>query len=309
LTPAPDRIAIGIATCRRQKTLTRLLDSLAAVRTPPHTAVSIVVVDNDAEGSSRAVCAGAALPWPLDYRVEPRRGIPFARNALVRACLESHDALVFIDDDEVPEPGWLVHLCDARHRFGAQVVTGPAVPRFETPPPQWAIDGGFFDFPRFPTGTIRDVAFTNNVLVDCAIFRASPAWFDERLQFTGGSDTHFFRRLHLAGSKIVWCDEAAVHDFLPADRVTLRWVLQRAYRYGHTHAFVRADLKQDTRAGLVLSAVLRLRQVAASLVIGVVTLQRARLIDAARETAYLAGMLANLAGAEYAEYRSRGQQT
>ena len=48
----------------------------------------IAVVDNDAAGSARALCEKFALsfPWPLTYRVEPRRGIPFARNASVAAA-------------------------------------------------------------------------------------------------------------------------------------------------------------------------------------------------------------------------------
>ena len=63
-----------------------------------------VVVDNDADESSRAVVTAAKLPWPVVYVVEPERGIPFARNRAVREAADS-DFVVFIDDDEIPEPG------------------------------------------------------------------------------------------------------------------------------------------------------------------------------------------------------------
>lgn len=305
---APTRVAICVVTRRRQECLARLLATLNRVRQPGGADVRIVVIDNDAAGSSRtAATAGAAVAqWPVEYHVEPKPGIPFARNTAIRTCYRRADAIVFIDDDEIPEPEWLERLLEARARFGADVVTGPVLPRFDVTPPKWAVDGGFFDFPRFSTGTIRDVAFTNNVLVNTSVFTALQTWFDERLQYTGGSDTHFFRRLHLAGYTIVWSDEARVQDCLPASRVTVRWVMQRAYRYGHTHAFVRVDLKQSTRAAVAVAAIGKLRFVGASVLHGVIGLRPARFVDAAREAAYMVGMLANLVGSRYAEYRISG---
>ena len=56
---------------------------------------------------------------------------------------------------------------------------------------------------------------------------------------------------------------------------------------------------------LAVTALRRSRQVVASLVIGIARRQPARFIDAVSQAAYAFGMLANLAGAEYGEYRSR----
>lgn len=304
----PTAVAVCIATYRRPAGLARLLDALAQLELDRQMAsVRIVVVDNDATGSSSDVCHKqmTGSPWPIDYLIEPRQGIPFARNAAVSACYESCDAIAFIDDDELPDAAWLAHLLAARESYSADVVTGPVLPRFEHTPPRWASEGPFFSLPRYASGSIRDRGFTNNVLVDSRVFRSLPTWFDERLRFTGGSDTHFFRRAHLAGFRIVWCDEAVVHDDIPASRINLRWVTQRAYRYGHTHAFVRYDLAQDTRSRLVLSAILRLREAATSAVVGVVARKGWRLLEAVTETAYAAGMLANVLGSNYDEYRAR----
>jgi succinoglycan biosynthesis protein ExoM len=308
LAPDRPRVAIGIATCRRQAGLARLLDAINRLHLRDDEAtVDIIVVDNDPAGSSRDVCVGrtAETRWPISYFVEPRPGIPFARNTIVSAAVRDRDAVVFIDDDETPERDWLHHLLQTWRQFGADVVAGPVLPRFEVRPPDWVIEGGFFEFPRYATGTVRDLAFTNNVLVAARVFHVLETWFDQRLQFNGGSDTLFFRRVFLAGLRIVWCDEAVVHDDVPPARATFGWVIQRSYRYGHTHAFVRADVKQDTRSRLAMTAVGRFRSVAISLILGVLRRQPARLIDAVRETAYIAGMLANLAGTEYGEYRLR----
>lgn len=302
------RLAICIVTRQRQDRLARLLDALDHVRQPEGAIISVIVVDNDAAGSSRSVVTArsADARWPIEYHVEPKPGIPFARNASIALCYRTVDAVVFIDDDEIPQPEWLCHLLATRAHFAADVVTGPVLPRFDVPPPKWAEEGGFFDFPRFTTGSVRDVAFTNNVLVNSSVFASVTPWFDERLQFTGGSDTHFFRRVHLRGYKIVWSDDARVDDCLPASRVTVRWVIQRAYRYGHTHAFVRVDLKQSSRAAIARAAAGKLRFVGASVLHGIVARRPARFIDAAREAAYMAGMIANLFGSRYAEYQITG---
>lgn len=307
LADAPLRIVIGIATCRRPESLARLLHSLVGLRfTRVQPALRIVVVDNDAAGSSREVCAAYAKtsPWPTEYLVEPRRGIPFARNAIVSFALTDADAIAFVDDDETVEPGWLDALLDTQVRFSADIVAGPAVPVFASrEPPQWAVKGPFFQLPRFPTGTSRDLAYTNNVLVTGDVFRDLPGGFDERLRFTGGSDTHFFRRASLSGHRIVWCDGAIVYDHIPDDRLTVRWVMQRAYRYGHTHAFVRVDLGQSSRWALVGAIGGRLWEATTSALVGLARRQSWRVLEAMTETAYAAGMSANLFGAEYHEYR------
>ena len=301
------RVSICVATCKRPDSLARLLAGIDRLQVEPSQAnVLVVVVDNDASASSRAAVEGWAVasPWPHLYLVETRRGIPFARNAAVSACLDRSDAIAFVDDDEVPHPQWLTHLLATRKTYGADVVTGPALPRFEQRPPVWALNGPFFALPRYGTGTLCDRAFTNNVLVNNGVFRQMEGWFDQRLRFTGGSDTHFFRRAHLAGFRLVWCDEAVVDDYIPPSRVSRRWVVQRAYRYGHTHAFVRRDLGQDTPARLAITAVLRMRYAASSAVVGLARGQQWRLIEGMTVAAYTAGMLANLAGAKYQEYRA-----
>jgi glycosyltransferase involved in cell wall biosynthesis len=57
----------------------------------------------------RAVCEelNAELPWPVRYEIEPRRGIPFARNRAVACVVDEADFVAFIDDYEEPMPSWL----------------------------------------------------------------------------------------------------------------------------------------------------------------------------------------------------------
>jgi len=301
------KVAVCIITYRRPEGLERLLRALDCLTFDgPAPRVQIVVVDNETAGGAQRVCeeVGPGLKWPLEYHVEPRRGIPFARNKAA-ACAKDHaDFIAFIDDDEVPEPDWLDELLRVQREYDADVVTGPVVARFMDKPPSWVVEGKFFDTRRYSTGEQLDRAFTNNVLFRREIFdRMDPA-FDERLAMTGGSDTHFTRRVHQAGYKIVWADRALVHDWLPSSRVNGRWILQRAFRIGTMTAFMDLDILPRSKAvaGLIRGGGGRLFKGVVLLPLACVRGKR-HLVESLRLICYGGGMLLGLFGARYREYR------
>lgn len=239
--PRDLRLAICLITFRRPRSLARLLTALARQAEEPGAPrrVTLVVVDNDPEGSAGPVVEAvrAEFPWPIIPSFEPRRGIPAARNRSVALALAGDaDALVFIDDDEEPAAGWLRALVDTQRAHEADVVSGRVQPRFEQPPPSWAVRGGFFQPMHFRTGTVLPSASTSNTLVRRAVFAGGTTPFDEAMALTGGSDTRFFRRCVREGWLIVAGAEAVVFDCLPAARVSVRWVLLRAMRHAMTLA-------------------------------------------------------------------------
>ena len=83
----PQRVAICVATYRRPERLHALLGALDAQRLDAlpgeRPQLLVVVADNDAAQSARPVCEDAKrwMSLSLRYGVEPRKGIPFARNA------------------------------------------------------------------------------------------------------------------------------------------------------------------------------------------------------------------------------------
>lgn len=249
------RVAVCVVTHRRPEGLLRLLGALESLERPPGVRMRAVVIDNDAAASAREVCRDAAerVSYPVQYGVEKRRGIPQARNrALVQGL--SDDFVAFLDDDEVPETGWLAALLRAQREHAADAVAGPCLPRFEAPPPAWVVEGGFFERPRFASGASLEVAFTHNVLVRTAALAEMRALFDERLALCGGSDVELFRRFARRGHRIVWCDAAAVYDQVPASRATLRWVLRRALRVGASNARIQRMHAPGRRTGASLVA-------------------------------------------------------
>lgn len=239
---APTSITIGILTYRRPGTLTVALPQvLEQAREHAHASgddVRVVVVDNDPEGSAEETVAAFGDPL-LSYVVEPAPGIAHARN---RALAESDGRrlLVFIDDDEAPEPEWLAHLIATWRETGAAAVMGRVVSTFEVPLDPWIAAGRFFQRRRLPTGTEISVAASGNLLLDLEQVRALGVRFDPRLGLGGGEDTLFSRQLVARGGRIVWCDESVAIDMVPADRATRQWVLRRAWSHGNTSA--RVDL-------------------------------------------------------------------
>ena len=252
-------IAICIASFRRPRGLDRLLDAIAGQELPePAPAMLVVVADNDAAGSAREVARAErpGLARPVAYVVEPRRGIPQARNAALAVGLERAEWIAFVDDDEVPEPGWLAALIDAQRRSGADAVTGPVVPDFERPPPGWVLDGRFFGTPPAADGTPVATAATNNALVRAKCLRDVGARFDEGFvkgDIEGvGEDNELFERLAARGATIVWAAAAVVRERVPPDRATLRWLLARGRRCGRARTRIDRLHRRPSRVARVV---------------------------------------------------------
>lgn len=299
------KVAVCVATLHRPVGLGALLASLAALDVPADIDLTVVVVDNDAQASARAVVETwrDRIPGEVVYVIEERRGIPFARNRAVASAGEV-DWVAFVDDDETVARDWLAELLRVAREHDADVVTGTVLPQFVEPPPDWAVSGGFFERPRFPTGTTIPYARTSNALVASHLLAADgPRPFNEAMANNGGDDTHFFQRVRLAGGRIVWADDAVVAESVPVTRVRPRWLLQREYRRGNTLSLCLRDLED--------SPARRLKRVGAAgfhAAAGVATVLtsplrgRVALLRGGQRVWFAAGLLTGLTGHVYQEY-------
>ncbi len=300
-------VAVCIPTFRRPDGLGELLSGLGKLTfSGPEPELVVVVVDNDAEGTAREVCNTVRedFPWELDYCVEPRRGIPFARNTAIARALQRVDLVAFLDDDEVPQANWLDELLWVQREYDADVVAGPVLPRFVAQVPPWVNRGRFFHRRRWPTGTRLDRAFTGNILFHSRLLSSLTPHFDERLALTGGEDSHFLQRVHRAGYDIVWADDAVVHETVAPTRVNSRWILRRAYRTGTSTAYIQFDFhaKPVAAARLIAVGCLRVLQGSVQFVITGLFGRRFR-VAALRYAWYGAGLLVGLTGRRYHEYK------
>ncbi len=300
------RVAICALTYLRPLGLRRLLEGLDALELPDSTEVFALIVDNDPAASGRLVVESFRRSAVIDieYLVEPTRGICAGRNTAVTGALHRQaDFVCFIDDDEWPEPDWLVQLMATQSATNADVVTGPVFPEFDEHPPQWVLDGGFFDRPRFGHNERILWATTSQVLLARSVFDGRPSPFDPRFGLSGGEDTHFFAELREAGYSIHWSDHAHVHETIPASRVNSRWLIRRQYRRGQTLSLsLRLRNPRWWPSVRRVGKAMRSAIVGAALVLSAVMHGRAALVRGLEKIAFGAGLVTGLAGRRYNEY-------
>ncbi|WP_285240953.1 glycosyltransferase [Pseudarthrobacter sp. MEB009] len=302
-----EQLVIAVLTYKRPEdllvVLPRLLDQARSV----DLAATVLVVDNDPAGSARQTVED--YPSSLvKYVHEPRPGIAAARNRAIREAA-SDSLLVFIDDDEVPSEQWLRHLLAQYRATAAAAVVGPVISEYAEPPEAWIQAGRFFDRRRLATGSLIDVAATNNLLLDMGKVHALGLAFDEKFGITGGSDTLFTRRLAQLGGTMVWCDEAVVVDRVPTGRLTRDWVLRRAFRSGNANVRVDVELagsapaRAAARSRAFAAGSIRVAggtiRVLGGLAGGSMSLRARGMRNIARGS----GMLSGAAGYVYSEYR------
>ena len=258
-------LTIAMLTYRRNDYLAQVIPELLAQADDvcdAQTTASVLIVDNDPQAGARAVveAARAALGGEqpeaaesagaadsdavamsrLVYVHEPEPGIVAGRN---RALSQAHgsDALVFIDDDEIPSPGWLKALVSTWRAQGCAAVTGPTPPTFEVDPSAWVTASGAFDSWEAADGAQVRSADTGNLLLDLAVVEDLGLRFDPRYGLTGGEDSLFTRQLTRAGGVIRFAAGAVVTKRVPAARARRTWVLERSLRSGSSWARVRID--------------------------------------------------------------------
>ena len=114
-------MVIAVCTRARPQSLTRLLSSLAAQDWPDDT--SVLVVDNDAAQSARAVVDefGSQFPVPLDYVLHERPGYASVRNAALDH-VGAGVAVCFLDDDAVAPASWAHEMRTAASRHPGMVI-------------------------------------------------------------------------------------------------------------------------------------------------------------------------------------------
>ena len=267
-------LTIAMLTYRRNDYLAQVIPELLAQAddvSDAQTTASVLIVDNDPQAGARAVVeaaraalaggqpeaveasgqavlsepsgsadSDAAATSRLVYVHEPEPGIVAGRN---RALSQAHgsDALVFIDDDEIPSPGWLASLVSTWRSQECAAVTGPTPPAFEADPSPWVSASGAFDSWEAADGAQVRSADTGNLLLDLGVVERLGLRFDPRYGLTGGEDSLFTRQLTRAGGIIRFAAGAVVTKRVPAARARRTWVLERSLRSGSSWARVRID--------------------------------------------------------------------
>lgn len=257
-------VLIAVPTFRRRERLPELIASIRAEAATVQTPARLLLVDNDPAQSAQPVAAALGV----DYLAEPVPGISATRQAALNAATED-ELVVMIDDDLVPEQGWLSGLVGAWHRYRPTVVMGYVRYVWPEGTDPWIAAGGFMRRTRFPTGTALSALSTGNVLIDASEARALGVTFDVSLGLAGGDDLEFGRALLAAGGTITASAESVARDDIVQERTSLAFVRQRAICQGQIRASL---LSRDPlpsahlakRAGHLVGGLLRVPAFAAA---------------------------------------------
>ncbi|AGZ43268.1 glycosyltransferase [Actinoplanes friuliensis] len=252
-------ITVVICTRERPGALARCLDSLLAQAYPDF---RILVVDNAPVTDATAeVVRSAARRGNVDYLVEPRGGLSFARNAAVAAA--PGEILAWIDDDEYADVNWLAEVARAlADHPEADVVSGVIVPaELETKAQLWFEQFGGHSkgrgfrpdvfspatahlqsplYPLPPFGTGANMTFRAGVIEriggwDTALGAGTPAM--------GSEDTLAFTQVLVGGGTIVYQPTAVTHHYHRRDLEGLHKQMV-GYGAGLTAAYTSLLLKR-----------------------------------------------------------------
>lgn len=239
-------IDVLLCTYKRVELLTQTLKGIEESARQFAT-VRVIVVDNDIHESARVLVESRPISSSMEivYLTQPLQNISITRNVALEHAVADYIAL--IDDDEVPTLGWLTSLVSISERYDADVVFGPVEPKYASDVPQWAREGRFMTSrARHSTGNtiqVRDMRSGNVLLRGQRVYSDRPR-FDPELGLSGGEDSEFFSKLHFAGYKNVWCDEAVVYEWVPASRGSVKWLTKRMFRIGSVESFNRRRRRQ-----------------------------------------------------------------
>lgn len=233
-------IAVCICTYKRARELKRLLLDVDRQITEGRFTFSIVVADNDAARSGEAVVDALrpSLRAPVKYCAEPEKGIARARNRVIANAEGDYCAL--IDDDEFPEPDWLLRMLETCTAYGVDGVLGPVKRYLDEGAPRWLQRSSLYDRKVQPTGrpVVWRVARTGNALLKREVFGGDEPPFN--VQFTAGEDHDFFRRKIEEGRRFVWSADAVVYEELPPARWTRMYFFRKSVMHG-SYAAVQPD--------------------------------------------------------------------
>lgn len=253
----PDRpgsalmLSIVVPTFRREVYLPALFAAVADQLADLPDPVELVLVDNSPDGSARDV----PMPDIARYVHEPRAGVAHARNRGVTEARGTH--VIFLDDDELPAPGWLAAFATAA-RQGASAAFGAVEPRFETAPPPALLAPLDRIFSRRLPATagaevqsLRAYLGSGNSMFSRATLALVEPPFDTSFN-AGGEDVWLFRQLddrhHVP---MIWCPDALVHELVPPRRASMDFLRQRRFSDGQLRCLVESDAGGLRAAGRV----------------------------------------------------------
>lgn len=226
-------VSVVVPTFKRPDLLAELLSVL--IPQMRHLPVEVLVVDNCACASALETMFGYRTRG-LRYVHERRAGVVHARN---RGIVEAQgDYVLFLDDDQVPAPGWL-NAFVSQARAGVVAAFGRITARYCTDPEPGVakvLDTMFTrDFDIWPGADLtgqHPVLGCGNSMFRKDVCLTDPETFRADFNHHGGEDSALIRDLVQQSIPLNWVPDACVEEVVPDGRQTLRFLKARRFNQG-----------------------------------------------------------------------------
>lgn len=236
-------LTVALCTHNHADRLARTLADLAHVQHPSQPWEFLVIDNASNDATPQLLAAMDWRPTGVEVRVvcEEKLGISNARN---RAVSEARgDFLLFMDDDETPDPAWLTAYEQAMHEHQPDALGGRIEVLFEDGArPRWLQDELLGFLGKLDHGSARWLTehttpiFGGNFAFRRSVFERIGD-FDARLgrQGTaniGGEDTEIYRRLLEHGCRVRWVPEAIIQHRIQRPKLRRGYFLDLHFRQG-----------------------------------------------------------------------------
>ena len=245
------RYTVAICTHNHADQLATTLPALSALAAP-EVAWELLIVDNASTDATSEILGRS--DWHvagIENRVvrEERLGVANARN---RAIAESRgEYVLFLDDDETPDPDWLRAMERHIDRYAPDAIGGPYRVTFEgAPRPAWLQDdllgflGALDHGPQpMPLTSPSTQIYTGNSAFRKATFdryRALDPGLGRRgSNRAGGEDTEMYRRLVAAGCNLRWAPDAVIYHRTRTEKLSRPYFLDLHYELGKSEGAIK----------------------------------------------------------------------
>ncbi|MER6086789.1 glycosyltransferase family 2 protein [Streptomyces bluensis] len=169
---------------------------------------------------------------------EGNKGLAYSRNKAMKEATTRH--LVFLDDDIVPTTEGLTQV-RAALAAGAHVTGTRITARLQGRGCPWFLTSGQLHYLGSHAPARPASIWGGSFAIDSEHARLLGVTFDERLgrignSLTSAEDTTFVREMTARGATAMVLHDAEVQHLIPAHRLTLSYLLRRAFWQGRSEA-------------------------------------------------------------------------
>jgi len=237
------KLTLSICTHNHLAALKQTLSGLHDLHSPEGPWELLIIDNASTDGTGTWLAQGGWQRMDIDCRVvqESRLGVAHARN---RALTEAKgEYVVFLDDDETPEPDWLVNLEQVVDFRQPAAIGGRIRAHLPEGRPGWLTDEllGFLGELDYGPAERTLTEASTPIFTGNAVFHRQTVLdvggFDGNLGRrgniqSGGEDTELYRRLVNLRKSVHWAPQAVIYHRIEPWKLRRTYFLQLHYRQG-----------------------------------------------------------------------------